>query len=83
MDQSEHVRIRNTLTQTCPAEQIGAWTEPVVAPPPSSCDPSHPTACIAPPPDLDCGDIPHRDFAVIGDDPHRFDTNNDGIGCSS
>ena len=48
------------------------------------CDPSYPGVCIAsPPPDLDCGDIPHRRFVVAGSDPHRFDGDNDGVGCES
>jgi hypothetical protein len=52
--------------------------------PASSCDPSYPTVCIPPaPPDLDCGQIPHRDFAVRGADPHGFDGNQDGVGCES
>lgn len=46
------------------------------------CDPSYPTVCIPPaPPDLDCDDIPHRFFPVLPPDPHRFDANNNGIGC--
>jgi micrococcal nuclease len=50
----------------------------------SNCDPSYPTVCIpSPPPDLDCGDIPERNFTVIGSDPHRFDGDNDGIGCET
>lgn len=48
------------------------------------CHPSYPTVCIPPPPpDLDCGDIEHRDFEVRGSDPHRFDRDRDGIGCES
>ena len=48
----------------------------------SNCDRSYPDVCIPPaPPDLDCGDIPHRRFRVIGNDPHRFDGDRDGIGC--
>ena len=49
------------------------------------CDPSYPDVCIPPsPPDLDCGDIPHRRFRVVGNDPHRFDgRDQDGIGCES
>ena len=49
------------------------------------CDPSYPDVCIPPfPPDLDCGDIPHRHFRIVGDDPHRFDgRDQDGIGCES
>lgn len=50
-----------------------------------NCDPAYPDVCIPPPPpDLDCGDIPHRRFRVLPPDPHGFDGNdNDGIGCES
>ena len=49
-----------------------------------NCDSSYPDVCIpSPPPDLDCSDIPEKDFKVNGSDPHRFDINNDGIGCES
>ncbi len=48
----------------------------------TKCDPSYPDVCILPePPDLNCGDIPHRRFRVIEPDPHGFDGDNDGIGC--
>jgi len=86
MDPSEYGRIRNVLTARCPGQPIDDWTPPVVPEPPDrgDCDPSYPTVCIPPaPPDLDCGDIPDRDFVVLPPDPHRFDGNNDGIGCSS
>jgi len=50
----------------------------------NSCDSSYPDVCIAPyPPDLNCGDIGYSNFRVIGDDPHGFDRDNDGIGCES
>jgi len=53
-------------------------------PPQTSCDPAYPTVCIRPaPPDLDCGDIPYRKFTVLAPDPHRFDADDDGIGCES
>jgi hypothetical protein len=57
--------------------------QPTAVPAPtSSCHPSYPDVCIPPPPpDLDCGDIPYRRFRVVGSDPHRFDGDNDGIGC--
>lgn len=43
--------------------------------------PSYPTVCIPPPPpDLDCSDIPYRRFRVLPPDPHRFDSDGDGIG---
>ncbi len=58
-------------------------TEPP-PPPPSNCDPSYPTVCIPPPPpDLDCGQIPYRNFTVLEPDPHGFDRDNDGVGCES
>jgi len=48
----------------------------------TSCDPSYPDVCItAYPPDLDCGEISHKNFRVVGSDPHRFDGDGDGIGC--
>jgi hypothetical protein len=47
-----------------------------------TCDPAYPTVCIPPPPpDLDCKDIPYRNFKVLPPDPHRFDRDKDGIGC--
>lgn len=50
----------------------------------TDCDPSYPDVCIpSSPPDLDCGEISHRRFQVVGDDPHGFDGNNDGVGCES
>lgn len=34
--------------------------------------------------DLNCGDISYRRFKVIvGQDPHRFDGDKDGIGCEN
>ena len=49
---------------------------------PSRCDPAYPSVCIPPPPpDLDCGDIPYRDFTVLPPDPHDFDRDGDGVGC--
>ena len=48
------------------------------------CLNSYPDFCISPgTPDLDCPDIPFSDFAVRGSDPHRFDRDNDGVGCES
>lgn len=50
----------------------------------ANCDAAYPTVCIPPPPpDLDCGDIPFRNFVVRAPDPHRFDRDHDGIGCES
>ena len=48
------------------------------------CDPSYPDVCIPPyPPDLDCDEIYYSNFRVIGNDPHGFDGDKDGIGCES
>jgi plastocyanin len=46
------------------------------------CDSSYPDVCIpTPPPDLDCGDVNEEGFVVRKPDPHRFDGDNDGLGC--
>lgn len=64
----------STVTTTTPVRGIVGGT----------CDPSYPDVCIPPyPPDLDCGDISHRRFKVVGSDPHGFDGDNDGVGCES
>ncbi|WP_297440547.1 thermonuclease family protein [Nitrosopumilus sp.] len=50
----------------------------------SDCDSSYPDFCIpSSPPDLDCGDITQKRFTVLQPDPHRFDSDKDGIGCES
>lgn len=71
--------------QTCGVQPTATQPPPAAPPPPSgNCDPSYPTVCIPPaPPDLDCGDIPHRRFTVLPPDPHGFDGDNDGSGCES
>lgn len=49
-----------------------------------SCDSSYPDVCIPPyPPDLNCGDIPYKNFKVLPPDPHGFDADKDGIGCET
>ena len=65
--------------------ELSAPPPPPQPPPPNgNCHPSYPDVCIPPPPpDLDCGEIPYRRFRVVGSDPHRFDGDNDGIGCES
>ena len=50
----------------------------------TNCNSSYPTVCIpSPPPDLDCGDIPYKNFKVLPRDPHRFDGDYDGVGCEN
>jgi micrococcal nuclease len=47
-----------------------------------NCSPAYPDACLPPgPPDLDCGEVSVRGFAVLPPDPHNFDRDHDGIGC--
>ena len=48
------------------------------------CDLSYPDFCISPnSADLDCTDISQKRFTVLQPDPHRFDSDKDGIGCES
>lgn len=68
------------------AKALGMWAASPAKPQAPArggrCDPAYPDACIPPPPpDLDCGDIPYRNFRVLPPDPHRFDRDKDGIGC--
>ena len=74
----------------CEAADAGGVTPPDNAdgtPPENGngdCDPSYPTVCIkSPPPQLNCDDVPYKNFKVTGRDPHGFDGDNDGIGCDS
>lgn len=47
-----------------------------------NCDPAYPTICIpVNVKDLDCGDLPWRQFTAYPPDRHRFDDDHDGVGC--
>ncbi len=49
---------------------------------PSQCAAEYPTVCIPPPPpDLDCSDIPYRNFVALPPDRHNFDSDDDHVGC--
>lgn len=49
---------------------------------PAQCAEEYPTVCIPPPPpDLNCPDIPYRNFPALPPDRHHFDTDRDGVGC--
>lgn len=68
----------------------GPGPPPPPPPPPSSgkCALSYPGVSIPPPPpDLNCPDIPFRNFRVRWDvanpDPHHFDSDRNGIGCQT
>ncbi len=68
-----------------PATDPPATDPPAADPPGASCDPSYPDICIPQDSaDLDCGEIPHRNFTVLPPDPHDFDRGGvAGIGCES
>ena len=76
-------------SSSTPVPPTPAPVPPTPAPEPpvtkvSSCDSSYPDFCIPPPPpDLDCKDIPQKNFTVLQPDPHHFDGDKDGIGCES
>jgi len=74
--------VPSPLEQQVPAPGFEDVPEMIVEPE-INCDPSYPDFCIPPwPPDLDCKDVPSN-FRVVGEDPHGFDRDNDGIGCES
>lgn len=58
-----------------------------VSSPGGPCDPSYPTVCIPPisvAGDLNCPQLPYRDFPVLPADPHRLDGYpKNGIGCET
>lgn len=73
-----------------PAPQPPPLPPPGPPPPPpaGNCHASYPTVCIPPaPPDLDCGEVSHRNFRVRHDvsdpDPHGFDGDRDNVGCET
>lgn len=77
-------RHAETYFAFCDDSEFGeaAWTGCASPPPEEECDPAYPGVCIpSPPPDLDCGDIPFRNFQVLPPDPHHFDGDGDGVGC--
>ncbi|MGB3189408.1 hypothetical protein [Lyngbya sp. PCC 8106] len=51
-------------------------------PPRSQREASYPDICIPiGSPDLNCSEVPYSNIRVVGDDPHGFDGDNDGVGC--
>ena len=68
-------------------ESANGGVEPPSPPPPGGCDrisyPDRDICIPLYPPDLNCPDIPYKNFKVTGSDPHGFDRDNDGIGCES
>lgn len=75
-----------TVTPLPPVTVTPALPPPTITPTPrpAECHPSYPTVCIPPPPpDLDCRDIPYRNFAVLRPDVHRSRGDGDGVGCET
>jgi hypothetical protein len=80
------IELHPILGYTC--LKAGGAPPPPKPPSHGRCAASYPTVCILPPPpDLNCGDIPYRNFRVRWDvpdpDPHHFDGDHDGIGCET
>ena len=70
------------LQREARAENRGLWGLSTTTEAGNSWDPAYPSVCTPPPlPDLDCGEIEHRNFQVLPPDPHRFDRDRDGVGC--
>lgn len=87
-----HVEAIRAAADSARREEAGLWgRSPAFGPSGTGartdaggCDAAYPGVCIPPPPpDLDCGDVPHRGFAVRGSDPHRFDGDRNGVGCEN
>jgi micrococcal nuclease len=78
------------LWGACGDADTPAATTTTVSPPGSAggggegdgCDPNYAGACVPiSDRDLDCADVPARDFRVVGADIHRFDGDHDGVAC--
>jgi micrococcal nuclease len=78
----KHRELLVDLEDAARAIGIGQWAE--IVDDGGNCSPAYPSLCIPPPPpDLDCGQIPFRQFTVLPPDPHLFDGNLDGVGCDA
>ncbi len=91
---AEHPEAQPVIDPNADGRACEVWFEVDQAPaappvdpggaPTAGCDPSYPGVCIPPyPPDLDCGQVGVRGFAVAPPDPHGFDGDGDGVGCES
>jgi hypothetical protein len=56
---------------------------PTTAASSTGCDPNYSGACVPIGPDVDCPDIPVKNFRVVGRDIDRLDADKDGIACES
>jgi hypothetical protein len=95
VDQTEKYKLAS-VAASCPAVTVSYQRATVVAGPPPTTPPTTPPTSPPPsgtlrevdllpppPPDLDCSDIPYKNFIVRPGDPHHFDADGDGIGCES
>lgn len=84
----EHADLFLRLTRQAREHERGLWSScPTEHGKPKSlvdtCLPQYRGACVPPPPpDLDCKDLPGP-VTVKGDDPHRLDSDGDGVACAS
>jgi hypothetical protein len=82
------IELHPILAYTCLSVGTAPPRPPRPPRPRGRCAASYPTVCIPPPPpDLNCADIPYRNFRVLWNvpdpDPHHFDGNRDGVGCET
>jgi hypothetical protein len=82
------IELHPILAYTCLSGGTAPPRPPRPPRPRGRCAASYPTVCIPPPPpDLNCADIPYRNFRVLWNvpdpDPHHFDGNRDGVGCET
>ena len=78
----KHSQLLTDLQDAARATGVGLWADFVEDG--GNCSPAYPSVCIPPPPpDLDCSQIPFRQFTVLPPDPHLFDGNLDGVGCDA
>jgi micrococcal nuclease len=67
-----------------PAPAPAAPAAPGPAEPRAGCDRRYGGACVpVHPPDVNCNELPDRNFRVLGDDVHRLDVDGDGIACEA
>ena len=78
----KHLTLFQKLQRRARDANLGLWATDSGSMAGEACDPAYPSVCIPPPPpDLNCGDIPHHSFTTLFPDPHGFDGDKDGVGC--
>jgi micrococcal nuclease len=70
------------LWDACAQGQRRSRNQGGTAPRRGPCDSNYMGACVARyPPDLDCPEVSATRFESVGDDPHGFDGDHDGVAC--